>query len=300
MSRINIDGNNVRITNPEKYLWPELKIRKIDYITKLVELADYIIPYTSNRLLTTIRYPDGIDGKSFYQKRIPKYAPEWIDRIQWKGNNYINLNKLSTLAWLGNQAALEIHTSFDYYKKEDYPTSLVFDLDPSKGQSFDDVVEVALIVHETLEELEIKSWVKTSGATGLQIYIPTGNKYTYETGRKINEFFGKYFSERYPRIITIERIIEKRGAKLYFDYLQMWRGKSITAPYSPRATRLATVSAPVTWEELKKGIKPQDFSLLNIKERLDKTGDLFKDILLVENFQNLDHILNYIKKGSKV
>ncbi len=278
MGTINIDGHDVKITNPEKVLWTELGIRKIDYIKKLIELAPYLIPHTENRLLTTIRYPDGVNGKSFYQKNMPDYTPAWIEREQWKEIEYINLNHLATLVWLGNQAALELHTSFHLIQKEKNPTSLVFDLDPSSGQTFSDVIEVALLIYDTLKSLEIKSYIKTSGATGLQIYIPVGGRYNYGTARKINTFFATYFQQKYPKYITIERIVSKRAQKLYFDYLQMWHGKTIISAYSPRATEKATISMPIAWDELQTGIKPDDFTLLNAIERLKEKGDLFEPL----------------------
>ncbi len=286
-----IDKNPVRITNPEKLLWPNLGIRKIDYISRLLKISDYILPHSRHRLLTTIRYPDGVAGKSFYQKNIPKYAPAWLETSQWKDTNYIVLNSKAALAWLANQAVLEFHTSFNPIENNLYPSSLVFDLDPSKGQTFDEVVEVAFIIHDTLEALQIKSWCKTSGATGLQIYIPIGKQYDYDTARRLNHFFGLYFSQKYPQLVTIERMVDKRGRKLYFDYLQMWQGKTITMVYSPRATPEASISTPIEWDELNKGMKPADFNLLNIKERLDQKGDLFSALLDKSNNQSLDHIL---------
>ena len=298
MDILKIDGYDVNITNPKKILWPELEIRKIDYISGLIRLAPYILPYSSNRLLTTIRYPDGVEGKFFYQKSTPRYAPSWVETHTWKDTPYMLCNSLPTLVWLGNQAALELHTSFNRHMDEEHPTHLVIDLDPSRGQAFEDVVEASLLIHETLLQLGVESWVKTSGATGLQIYLPIGEKYNYTTARKINEFFGKYFSQKYPRLFTVERIVHKRGKKLYFDYLQMWHGKTITAPYSPRATRLATVSTPVEWKELRKGITPEDFTLLNIMNRLKKKGDLFKEMIEESHIQNLDHILEHVKKSN--
>lgn len=296
MYELDINGTKVRITNSEKQLWPQLGIRKIDYIEKLIELAPYILPHAQDRLLTSIRYPDGVEGKSFFQKDTPDYAPEWVKTALWKDNNYTLLNTLSTLVWLGNQAVLEFHTSFNLYTNENYPTSLVFDLDPSEGQSFEYVVEAALIINETLEGLNIKNWVKTSGATGLQIYIPVGRRYDYGVARKINEFFGRYFSKKYPEFFTIERTVKKRGKKLYFDYLQMWYGKTITMVYSPRANKQATVSMPVKWEELRKGIRPEDFTLLNAKDRLKEKADLFAPLLSDEHVQNLDFLLEHLNK----
>jgi bifunctional non-homologous end joining protein LigD len=291
---INVDNYTVKITNSEKLLWPNLNIKKIDYIKFITLLSQYIIPYTKDRLLTTIRYPDGVNGKFFYQKQIPNYAPEWIDTLKYKNNTYINLNKRATLIWLANQAALEFHVSFNKYTEELYPTSLVFDLDPSTGQTFNDVVEVAIRIHETLINLNINSYVKTSGATGLQIYIPIGNKYDYNTARNISLFFAKYFCEKHPNLITIERLKNKRATKLYFDYLQMWHGKTIISPYSPRATEPASISMPLKWEELNNNIKPSDFTLVNCLERLNQYGDLFEPTLVKNNSQNLDFLLQYV------
>ncbi len=291
-----IDGIELQITNPEKILWPEKGIRKIDFIKILMEMAPVILPHAMDRLLTTIRYPNGVDGKSFYQKNIPNYAPSWVDHHSWQDIEYILLNKRATLAWLGNQAALEFHTAFNRYKTEQNPSALVFDLDPSEGQPFEQVVEVALLINETLQSLGLRSWIKTSGATGMQIYIPTGERYQYNEARKINEFFGKYFSEKYPKIITIERMVKNRGTKLYFDYLQMWQSKTITLVYSTRATKEATVSTPIEWQELKKGIRPTDFHLLNIKKRIEEKGDLFSLLFDKKSVQNLDPIIQFIKK----
>lgn len=276
---ITIEGRKIKLSNPEKPLWPEAGIRKIDYLTRMIELFPYILPHAHNRLLTTIRYPHGIHGKSFFAKNLPDHAPSWINRHRWNDIEYALLDSLPTLCWLVNLASLEFHTSFNTYDREDYPTAIVFDLDPSEGQTFEDVAEVALLVKETLDALSITSYIKTSGATGMQLYIPVGGKYPYETARKINEFFGLYFAQKYPKKITLERMVDKRGTKLYFDYLQMWQGKTITMVYSPRATREATVSMPVTWEEVRKGIVPGDFTLNNALKRLEQTGDLFAPLL---------------------
>ncbi|NLI91426.1 MAG: DNA polymerase domain-containing protein [Peptococcaceae bacterium] len=286
----------LKISNPEKILWPELEIRKIDYIKKLLELSPFLLPHTRNRLLTTIRYPDGIDGKSFFQKNIPEHAPEWISTREWHENKYIILEDEAVLTWLGNQAALELHIPFNPYDQESNPSDLVFDLDPSEGQTFEDAAEVALLVYRELTALNIKSYIKTSGASGLQIYIPLGGKYNYPQAREINEFFAAYFRQKYPQKITIERSVGKRDRKLYFDYLQMWQGKTIISPYSPRATKFASVAAPVEWSELEKGISPRDFNLLNIMDRLRIKKDLFSPLLLPSNAQDLGFILDFISK----
>ena len=292
---INIEDKKVKLSNPEKLLWPEEGIRKIDYLTRMIELAPYLLPHSENRLLTTIRYPDGIHGGSFFSKNLPDYAPGWISRTTWNNTEYAILDSIPTLAWFVNMAALEFHTSFNNCDKEEYPTSLVFDLDPSEGQTFDEVLVAALLIKEILDSLSVTAYIKTSGATGMQIFIPTARKYDYTTARKINEFFASYFVQKYPEKFTIERTVEKRGRKLYFDYLQMWKGKTITMVYSPRAKENATVSMPVTWSEVKKGIRPEDFTLNNALERLKKTGDLFQPLLHTkEPEKSLDEIVKHI------
>ena len=289
---LEVEGRQIDVSNPEKLLWPEAGIKKIDYISSMLVLAPYILPYAKGRLLTTIRYPDGIHGESFFQKSCPEYAPEWINTSLYGDIRYILLDSLPALIWLATQAAFEFHVTFNTVDRGDYPTYLVFDLDPSKGQSFDDVKEVAFRVHETLTALLIKSFAKTSGATGVQVYIPVNGRYDYDHARLINEFFGKYFSQKYPDLITIERIVRNRGKKLYFDYLQMWHGKTIASAYSPRATEKATISMPIDWDELA-NIKPGDFTLLNAAKRLAESGDRFKGLFEVD--QNLDSILDKIR-----
>lgn len=290
MSSIEVDGYNITISNPEKPLWPKAGIRKIDYLKTLAEIAPYMLPHTSDKALTSIRYPHGVGDKSFYQKRPPVKAPEFVNIVDIEGDTFINLNNLPTLLWLGNLAVMEFHTPFSKFT-DDVLTELVFDLDPSEGQTFADAAACAMRVHETLDDLGIDSLAKTSGASGLQIYIPV-RKLTFEQGRSINEFFGKYFAEKYPHLITIERQVKKRGTKLYFDYLQMWRGKNIISVYSPRAVSCGAVSTPVTWDELESGIKPCDFNLTNITQRLKGKGDLFERLLYEnENSSALDEVL---------
>jgi DNA polymerase LigD, polymerase domain len=294
---INVEGRKIKFTNPGKLLWPKTGIRKIDYLARMLELAPYILPHSKDRLLTCIRYPHGAGGKSFFQKNIPEYAPDWINTRTWNGTKYILLDSAATLAWLVNLAVLEFHTSFNTWQRDNYPTDIVFDLDPSEGQGFDAAAEAALLVKETLDSLSINSHVKTSGATGLQIYIPAGGRYNYDEARMINEFFARYFSQKYPTKITIERMIENRGKRLYFDYLQMWQGKTIAMVYTPRATETATVSMPVEWDELEKGIHPEDFNLSNALERIKKKGDLFAPLLDNSPQENLDSLLEYARKS---
>ncbi|AGI39604.1 DNA polymerase domain-containing protein [Thermoclostridium stercorarium subsp. thermolacticum DSM 2910] len=273
-----MNKSRLQISNPDKLLFPDVGITKLEYIEKLYELSGYILKYTKGRALTTIHYPDGVSEKSYYQKNIPSHAPDFVSHKLIGDIDYIIMDSAETLLWLGNMAALEFHIPFNSITRPDHPDALVFDLDPSEGQSFAQVTDAAMIIYNTLEELGIRSYCKTSGATGLQIAVPLAGEIDYDTARKVNEFFGRYFAQKYPDVFTIERKINDRGKKIYFDYLQMWKGKTIICPYSPRATKTANVSAPVLWEEVEKGIVPEDFTLKNIIQRLEEKGDLYESV----------------------
>ena len=289
---LTIDGKEVKISNPDKVLWPELNLTKMAFLQIMMNLAPYLLKYSRQRLLTVIRFPDGIHGESFYQKNVPSYAPDWIERKKWQNTEYVLLNNRAALAWLVNSAALEFHTAFNYIY-EAGPSDLVFDLDPSVNE-FAQVAELALDIKACMDNLGLKSHVKTSGSTGLQVYIPIEPRYTYDQAREVNHFLAKYFAEKHPQKVTIERLVKNRGTRIYFDYLQMWEGKTIAAPYTPRANPEGKVSAPLSWDELSQGARPEDFTLLTIERRLEKMGDLFADKL--KEKQSIDHILQFIAK----
>jgi bifunctional non-homologous end joining protein LigD len=290
-----VNGKSITITNPNKLLWSSPPVTKLDFIKLLIGLSPYMLPHLKNRLLTTIRYPDGIDGKSFYQKNIPDHAPEWIESYVWENTQYILCNNTETLVWLGTQACLELHTSF-HLAQDDRPTELVIDLDPM-GNDFSKVIELAIEIHELLHGLGIRVFPKTSGATGLQLYIPIQKKYSFEETRKLNEFWATYFASKLPHLVTIERLVKERGSLIYFDYLQHWRGKTLTAPYSTRARPGCPVSTPLTWNELKRGIHPSQFHIHNILGRLEALGDLFYPLVDEQHEQSLDDILQFVDRS---
>ena len=286
-----IEGKEIAISNPDKLLWPQAGVSKLDYLAYLLEVAPCLLRYTRNRLLTVIRYPHGVEGKHFYQKNLPAYAPAWIPTAVWENTRYPVLNDLPTLIWMGNQAALEWHVSFHEISDE-IPTELVFDLDPSTPD-FADAIDAALKLKEVLDELQLPSWIKTSGASGLQVYVPIERKYRFAETRRVAEFIARYLVDKYPRSLTIERLVKNRGKKLYIDYLQHWRGKTLAAPYSTRAKPDATVSAPLRWEEVP-AIHPTQFTVHTMPERLQQTGDLFAPLLSPLNRVSLDPILSFL------
>ncbi|RTE08195.1 non-homologous end-joining DNA ligase [Paenibacillus whitsoniae] len=281
-----IEGNELTITNPNKPLWPELGITKADYLTKLSELAPYLLRYCRDRHLTTIRYPHGYDDKSFYQKNAPEPTPDFVNLAPLDGINYVNLDSLSTLIWLGNLACLEFHPSF-HHIGQTTPAEWVIDIDPSLEEE-PRIMEATEIIGEVLDSLRIQSVPKTSGATGVQIYIPIQPKYTFEELRKIGHFIAEFAVHKHPNLFTIERFKKNRGDKIYIDYLQHWYGKTLSAPYTPRAKKDASVSTPLLWKEVAQRPSPREFNLLTIMPRLRTYGDLIERVPL----QNLDAILS--------
>jgi bifunctional non-homologous end joining protein LigD len=292
---VRIEGEEIKVSNPDKQLFPG--ITKWDYVQYLGLLSPYLLRYCRNRLLTTIRFPDGVFGESFYQKNVPTSKPDYVSTSKAENTEYVLLQNTPTLIWLANLACLEFHASFHLYSKINTPTELVFDLDPTDSP-FEQVKEVALYTRELMLEMGLDGIVKTSGASGLQIYVPLEPVHTFEETRKINTFIARYLAEKYPKLITIERRVKDRGTKVYFDYLQHWRGKTLIAPYSPRSKEEASVSTPLEWKELETEILPSHFTLMNIGERLQKKGDLFAAIYDGPKY-NLTPLLQFVNKHMK-
>lgn len=270
----------VRVTHPNKLLWPDAGITKADYLQYMIEIAPYMIPHLQDRPLTVVRFPHGIGDKSFYQKNAPKDTPEWVPRFPVYSNDskrtihYILANHTATLIWLANQAAIELHPWYSKIQHPDSPTNIAIDLDPSVP-GFEKVRQVALGIQEILEELQFPSYPKTSGATGLQIFIPLKEGFSFEDTRVITEFIGRYMAKTHRKLVTIERFVKDREDKVYVDYLQHAPNKTLVAPYSPRPVPDAKVSAPVTWEELAAGAVPEDFTMRTMPDRVKRKGDLF-------------------------
>lgn len=289
-----VEGQELTVSNPNKLLWPELEITKAVYLQRLAALAPLLLEYCGDRYLTTIRYPDGVDGKSFYQKNCPRPAPDFVRTSDHEGISYVKLDSLPVLLWLGNLACLEFHASFDRISNPACPTEWVIDLDPSLPEE-PRIMEAAAMVGDLLQSLDISSIPKTSGATGLQIIVPVRPELTFDELRQIGEFVGSYMADKFPSLFTVERLTKHRGDRIYVDYLQHYQGKTIIAPYSPRARKGATVSTPLHWNEVRSNAAIADFHLLNIESRLQQQGDLLKQTPL----QSLRPILSFIQSGKR-
>lgn len=295
---VTIEGRDIEITHPDRVVWPESGVTKLDYLKYLIEIAPYLLPYARDRMLMVWRYPDGIGGRRVEERSLHGHAPAWVPRVTYADKPRILLNDLATLAWVANRGAIELHLPFDRHDRKDYPTELVFDLDPAEGMPFEAAREVAIQVRDVLNGLALRSFPKTSGATGLQIFVPIEPKYAYEEARRINTFIARYLLERMPNRITLERVVGKRGNKLYFDYLQLWRGRTMAAAYSVRAKPLATVSAPVSWDEVETGCLPGDFTITTVPQRIKRVGDLFAPVSSENGrlSQRVDDVLAFIPR----
>lgn len=273
---ITVEGEEVSVSNPDKLLWPEVGITKKIYLEKLAELSPYLLRYCHNRLLTTIRYPGGIHGKFFYQKNAPEPLPLYVKTVMHENIQYVVMDNLPTLLWLGNLASIEFHPSL-HYVGDNLPCEWVIDLDPSMEEE-PRIMQAAAHVGEILSSLGLHSVPKTSGATGVQIIVPIQYGVTFDELRSIGHFVARYVTEKYPELFTIERLKKDRGDKIYFDYLQHYAGKTIASAYTPRARAAASVSTPLSWEEVQQNPHPADFNLLNIGERIRTRGDLLQNV----------------------
>ncbi|MEO3945564.1 non-homologous end-joining DNA ligase [Gorillibacterium sp. CAU 1737] len=283
-----VDGQELVITNPSKPLWPELGITKLEYLQHLMELSPFLLAHCQDRYLTTIRYPHGIHDKSFYQKNAPEPVPSFVRTAELNGIRYVVLDSLPTLLWLGNLACLEFHASF-HHVDDELPAEWVLDIDPSLDVE-PRIMNAVSLIGEALDRMRIQAVPKTSGATGVQLIVPIKRGYTFAELRRAGEFVGRYLTEQYPKLFTIERLKKQRGDRIYIDYLQHWHGKTLSAPYTPRARAAASVSTPLYWSEVEAGVDPREFTLRNLKERLDQHGDLLTKLAP----QSLDHVLAFV------
>lgn len=274
----------VKTTNRNKIYWPKEGITKGMMIDYYQSIADYILPYLKNRPESLKRNPNGIVDKGFYHKDAGDEAPAWVKSVPIfsessnKNIDYIVCNNKATLAYLNNLGCIEINPWHSTIKSPDKPDYLIIDIDPSAKNSFDQVIETALVIKEVLDKAGADAYCKTSGATGMHIYVPLGKKYLYKQARDFAEIVCSIANEQLP-FASMERNLKKRGNKLYLDHLQNSRGQTIAAPYSLRPHPGATVSTPLHWKEVKKGLHPSAFTIATLPERLKKTKDIFLGVL---------------------
>lgn len=275
-----------KLTHLDKIFWPEEGITKGALIDYYLSVAEYILPYLKYRPLTLVRYPNGITGLHFYQKDAADETPEWVQTVPIysesndKEIHYFVCNNQETLAYLVNLGCIDFNPWNSRIQQLEYPDWLVIDLDPSEKNSFDQVIETALAAQEVCRAIEAEAFVKTSGSTGLHVYLPLGAQYTHEQARDFAHLLMEQIHRSLPEITTLERNLKKRGKdRIYLDYLQNRFGQTLACPYSVRPKPGAPVSTPLEWKELKYGMRIEEYNIHNTPERLRKKGDLFLPVM---------------------
>ena len=279
-----IGGRTVHLTNLDKLLFPEDRYTKRDLIRYYVQVAPVMIPYYSRRPLSMNPHPDGIHGKSYWVKDKPDYAPDWIPTFRYRDQkslkDWILIEEVATLAWLANHAVIDMHPWYSRVDKPEYPDWSVVDLDPAEGATFNDVVDVARVVKSALDHLKLKALLKTTGQSGLHVYIPIERRYTLDESRGFVAKLAHMIAELMPDKVTEVWEVKRRTGKIRIDYTQNVINKTLAGPYSVRPAIRAPVSTPIRWEELDdRRLRPDKWTIKTLGDRLLEVGDLFHDAL---------------------
>jgi bifunctional non-homologous end joining protein LigD len=278
-----IKGHELKFTHLSKLYWPEDGVSKREMFNYYYQVADYILPYLKDRPMSLNRFPGGIHSKGFYQKDVREIAPDWADTFPYttgdgEHKEYLLGNDEAALLWMASLGCIEMNPWFSRSQSPDNPDYCVIDLDPDKN-TFDQVIQVAQMVKEVLDQIKIPCYPKTSGSTGMHIYIPLAAKYDYDQSQMFAKIIVNLVHQQVPEFTTLERMVANRKGKMYLDFLQNRPGATIACPYSLRPKPGATVSMPLAWDEVKPGMTMDDFTIFNAVDRIKETGDLFKGAL---------------------
>lgn len=299
-NEVSIGNKKVKLTNQDKIYWNKEKITKGELIDYYDSVSEYILPYLKDKPLSLNRHPNGADKPGFYQKDVnTEQIPSWAKtaQIHSESNNkeidYLVCNDKASLLFMANLGCIEINPWLSTYKNPENPEFLVIDLDPD-GNDFQEVVKVALIVKDVFDDLKIKCFIKTSGSSGIHIFVYVGAKYDYDFIKNFAHFIAQRVHEQIPEITSLERSPSKRKNLIYIDFLQNRRGQTIAAPYSVRPKPLATVSMPLFWDEVNENLDMKDFTIKNVPELLEKREDPWKDLRKVK--VDIEKVLKTLKK----
>ncbi|HEY1006908.1 MAG TPA: DNA ligase D [Sphingobacteriaceae bacterium] len=300
-----LNGHTVKFSNLSKIFWPAEQVTKRDMLNYYYQIAPYMLPFLKNRPQTMNRFPNGIHGKSFYQKDVTGKVPEWMETFQYfsesdhRLKNFPVASDEAALLYLVSLGCIEINPWCSTCATPDHPDWCIIDLDPD-GNPFNEVIQTAQVTRAVLQEAGIESWCKTSGSTGIHIYFPLGAKYTYEESKEFARVVAKIIHRELPGFTSIERYTDKRKGKLYIDFLQNRPQATVAAPYSLRPKPGATVSMPLHWDEVKPGLKMIDFTIFNAPDRARETGPIFAGLLgkpidMVAALKKLQPLLGVLK-----
>ncbi|MGJ9458249.1 DNA ligase D [Oceanobacillus sp. CF4.6] len=286
---------NINLTNTDKLLWPDASYTKGNLLTFIREISPYMLPFLHHRALTVIRCPDGIDKEHFFQKHLPDYAPDFITGVPSGDDKVIVCNNLESLVWFANHGSVEYHIPFQKVHST-VPTEIVFDLDPPDREHFYLAIEAAKLIRTLLNDLELKSFVKTSGNKGLQIHIPIREgSMTYEETAIFTQAIAWTIENTSPTLFTTERMKKNRNGRLYIDYVQHGKDKTLIAPYSTRMTKEGTIATPLFWDEVKEGLHPTQFTIDVVVKRVQELGCPFADYFETAAVQKLDKVLKLVR-----
>jgi bifunctional non-homologous end joining protein LigD len=289
-STIEVQGKQLKLSNLEKILYPAAGFTKQQIIDYYVRIAPAMLPHLAGRALTRKRYPNGVDEEFFYEKNAPQHRPDWVKTapIWSEGNHrtvhYILANDLPTLVWLANLAAIELHPSLALAKDITCPTMMVFDLDPGPPANIMQCCQVGIWLREIFDHFGLRSFPKTSGSKGLQIYVPLNTPTKYELTKTFARALAQLLEQQHPKMVVSDMKKSLRTGKVFVDWSQNDEHKTTVAVYSLRARERPTVSTPVAWKEVEKTLEKNDASLLVFEakqtvSRVEKMGDLFAPVL---------------------
>ena len=285
---LELGRRQVRLTSPDKLLFPGDGVTKRDLADYYAAIGDTMVPHLRNRPFTLKRYPYGIRGQPYFAKQAPKGKPPWVPTRQFRtwpregGSRLVDfalVNEPAAAVWMVQMNCIDMNAWYSRVDKPERPDYVVFDLDPPESRNgFAQAIEVAHLVHEALEQLELRSYVKTSGADGIHVLVPITRRSTYKDTYELAELVSRGLEAEHPGLVTTEWLKKKRRGVLV-DHRQNGHGKTIASVYSVRPKPGAPVSTPLRWEELGPKVRPRDFGMREALERVEKHGDLFEPVL---------------------
>lgn len=288
---VEVGGRTVTLSNLDKVLYPATGFTKAQVIDYYVRIAPVMLRHIGDRGITLRRWPDGVEGESFFEKRCPKHRPDWVATAPGPGDrggviNYCRLDEVAALAWSANLAALEIHSPMARADDIESPTMVVFDLDPGEPATITECAQVALDIREVLDHLGLVAFPKTSGSKGMQLYVPLNSPCTHDLASSFALAMAQLLEKQQPDKVVSNMSKALRPGKVFVDWSQNSRHKTTIAPYSLRARERPTVSTPVTWDEVEAaaGGAPLSFESDEVLDRVERLGDLFADtVTLVQH-----------------
>lgn len=285
---VEVGGRRLRVSNLDKVLYPDAGFTKAEVIDYYVRVAPVLVEHLRGRCITLRRWPDGVDGQSFFQKRCPSHRPEWVPTAVGPGDRdgaigYCRIEEAAALAWTANLAALELHAPMASADDLDSPTMLVFDLDPGEPATIVECSRVAVRIREVLDAVGLVAVPKTSGSKGMQLYVPLNTPHSHDHASEFARAVAQLLERRHPSEVVSNMKRSLRPGKVFIDWSQNSRHKTTIAPYSLRARSSPTVSTPLTWDEVGAGAEgePLVFEASDVVERIEAHGDLFDPTLVL-------------------